>query len=69
MHKSDGAKGINSSAYRDQVLIPVITPLLDPESEVRYVLDLDQESLILMEDGAKVHERKARLYRLQQLWE
>lgn len=68
LERTEGAKGINSKVYTEQVLIPIITPLLDPNSDLHKVLDLERP-LILMEDGAKVHEGYARLYRLQQLWE
>jgi hypothetical protein len=61
MSKSTG-KGINSKDYRDQVLIPVLTPAMAEVNEF-------DEHPILMEDGAKIHAGNAKKYRLQQGWE
>ena len=62
MSKTEGNKGINSKNYRDQVLIPVLTPAMAELTEFG-------ERRILMEDGAKIHQGFARTYRLQQDWE
>ncbi|PVH67976.1 hypothetical protein DL98DRAFT_442307 [Cadophora sp. DSE1049] len=57
--KKEGRKGICSTAYTDQVLEGVIGPFWDSlTSEQR-------AEMIYMEDGAKVHKGKARLWRLQ----
>ena len=55
LKKEEGCKGVNSRAYRDQVLEQVVFPLFD---------DLGPE-YIFMEDGAKVHKGHARLAKLQ----
>jgi hypothetical protein len=55
LEREEGAKGVNSRAYRDQVLEPIIFPLFDQ-------LGTDY---IFMEDGNKVHKGHARLAKLQ----
>jgi hypothetical protein len=52
--KREGHKGIDSQAYVDQVLEPIVFPLFD-------TLD---SSYIFMEDGSKVHKGNARLPKL-----
>ena len=55
LQKEEGCKGVNSRAYRDQVLEPIIFPLFN---------NLGPD-YIFMEDGAKVHKGHARLAKLQ----
>jgi hypothetical protein len=55
LEKEEGAKGVNSRAYRDQVLEPIIFPLFDQ-------LGTDY---LFMEDGSKVHKGYARLAKLE----
>jgi hypothetical protein len=55
LEKEEEAKGVNSRAYYDQVLQPIVFPLFD-ELGTEY---------IFMEDGAKVHKGHARLAKLQ----
>jgi hypothetical protein len=60
LEKVPGKKGICSIAYTKQVLEAVIGPhfaSLSPK---------EQERFIFIEDGAKVHQRAARLWRLNQ---
>jgi hypothetical protein len=57
--KEAGKKGICSTAYTNQVLDGVIGPLYDSLTEAQ------KKEFIYMEDGAKVHQGKARLWRLQ----
>jgi transposase len=59
LEKKEGKKGICSQAYLEQVLEGVMFPLYDS------VKDNKRESMIFMEDGAKVHQGKARLPRLE----
>ena len=59
LEKKEGKKGICSQAYLEQVLEGVMFPLYDS------VEDDKRESMIFMEDGAKVHQGKARLPRLE----
>jgi hypothetical protein len=58
LERKEGKKGICSTAYTEQVLGAIIGP--------HYAsLSLEeQEKFIFMEDGAKVHQRAARLWRL-----
>ena len=62
MSKTEGAKGINSRNYLDQVLIPILTPAMAEINEFG-------EPPILTADGATIHKGFARAYRLQQDWE
>jgi hypothetical protein len=55
LEKLPGRKGVCSKAYLEQVLEPVVFPLMD---------SLGPE-YIFMEDGSKVHKGKARLPRLE----
>ena len=55
LEKEEGCKGVNSRAYRDQVLYPIVFPLFD---------ELGPE-YIFQEDGSKVHKGYARLAKLQ----
>jgi hypothetical protein len=55
LEKEEGYRGVNSRAYRDQVLNPVIFPLFDE-------LGTD---FIFQEDGSKVHKGDARIAKLQ----
>ena len=54
LEKEEGYKGMNSRAYKDQVLYPIIFPLFD---------ELGPE-YIFQEDGLKVHKGYARLAKL-----
>jgi len=62
LEKVEGSKGYNSTIYRDQVLIPVVTPMMEYFNEF-------EEPAIFMEDGSRIHEGFARRYRLQMDWE
>ena len=58
LERKEGKRGICSTAYTEQVLEAIIGPYyasLSPE---------EQEKFIFMEDGAKVHQGAARLWRL-----
>jgi transposase len=57
LEKKEGAKGVNSRAYRNPILKPVIFALFDR-------LGTDY---IFMEDGAKVHKGHARLAKLEHM--
>jgi hypothetical protein len=56
--KEPSKKGICSTAYTNQVLNKVISPYYDSLTPAQ------QEEFIFMEDGAKVHQGQARLWRL-----
>ena len=56
--KEPGRRGICSTAYTNQVLNDVIKPYYDSLTSEQ------KQEFIYMEDGAKVHQGKARLWRL-----
>ena len=58
LKREEGKKGIYSTAYTNQVLNRVIRPYYDSLTEEQ------KEKFIFIEDGAKVHQGKARLWRL-----
>ena len=62
MSKTEGAKGINSRNYLDQVLIPILTPAMAEINQFG-------EPPILMENRATIHKGFVRAYRLQQDWD
>ncbi|PQE24020.1 transposable element tc3 transposase protein [Rutstroemia sp. NJR-2017a BBW] len=53
LEKRPGCRGVDSTAYKEQVLEPIIFPLFE-KAGLKY---------IFMEDGAKVHKWHARLAR------
>jgi hypothetical protein len=56
--KEEGKKGICSTAYTNQILEGVISLYYDS------LTPRQQKEFIFIEDGAKVHQGKARLWRL-----
>jgi hypothetical protein len=58
LEKHEGRKGVCSQAYLEQVLEGVIFPYYDSLNRRQ------KEEFIFMEDGLKVHKRKARLLKL-----
>ncbi|PQE19211.1 hypothetical protein CJF30_00007538 [Rutstroemia sp. NJR-2017a BBW] len=56
LEKRPGCKGVDSTAYKEQVLEPIIFPLFE-KAGLEY---------IFMEDGSKVHKGHARLARFEQ---